>query len=124
MTPEEESGVSGEKQIDDLLMQMEKCKSSICFSSVLPESSFRRHRNKKGAKLEEVLNKVGWDYYIGEYKEGKRHEHGWFAYIAIIYNTFELNSISYFNLFTLTISIRFFWILQSLNYKWLFNRSE
>ena len=86
MTPEEESGVPGEKQIDDLLMQMEKCKSSICFSSVLPESSFRRHRNKKWAKLEEVLNKVGWDYYIGEYKEGKRHEHGLFAYIAIIYN--------------------------------------
>ena len=32
MTPEEASGVTEEKQ-------MEKCKSSICFSPVLPETS-------------------------------------------------------------------------------------
>ena len=67
-------------------MQMEKCKSSICFSPVLPESSFRRHINKKGTKLEEDLSKIDGDYYIREYKESKRHEHGWFAYIAIIHN--------------------------------------
>ena len=65
---------NGKMQIVDLLF--------FCASWIF----FRRHRNKKEAKLEEVLNKVGWDYYIGEYKEGKRHEHGWFAYIAIIYN--------------------------------------
>ena len=40
------------------------------------ESSFRRHINKKGIKFEEDLNKIDGDYYIGEYKEGKRHEHG------------------------------------------------
>ena len=67
-------------------MQIEKCKSSICFSLLLPESSFKRHINKKGTKLEEDLNKIDGDYYIGEYKEGKRHEHGWFAYITIIRN--------------------------------------
>ena len=67
-------------------MQMEKCKFSICFSQVLPESSFRRHINKKGTKLEEDLNKIDGDYYIGEYRKGKRHEHGWFVYIAIIHN--------------------------------------
>ena len=39
VTLEEASGVTGEKQIFDLLMQMEKCKSPICFSPVLPESS-------------------------------------------------------------------------------------
>ena len=50
------------------------------------ESSFRKHINKKGTKLEEDLNKIDGDYNIGEYKEGKRHEHGWFAYIAIIQN--------------------------------------
>ena len=37
VTPEEDPGVTEEKEIDDLLMQMEKCKSPICFSSVLPE---------------------------------------------------------------------------------------
>ena len=39
MTPEEAPGVTEENQIDDLLMQIEKCKSSICSSPVLPESS-------------------------------------------------------------------------------------
>ena len=39
VTLEEASGVTEEKQIADLLMQMEKCKSVICFSPVLPESS-------------------------------------------------------------------------------------
>ena len=39
VTSEEASGVTEEKQISDLLMQMEKCKSPICFSPVLPESS-------------------------------------------------------------------------------------
>ena len=39
VTPEETSGVTGEKQIADLLMQMEKCKSVICFSLVPSEST-------------------------------------------------------------------------------------
>ena len=39
VTPEEASGVTGEKQIAYLLMQIEKCKSVICFSPVPPESS-------------------------------------------------------------------------------------
>ena len=39
VTPEEASGVTEEKQIADLLIQMEKCKSVICFSPMLPESS-------------------------------------------------------------------------------------
>ena len=39
VTPEEDPGVTGEKQIGDLLMQMEKYKSAICFSSVTPGSS-------------------------------------------------------------------------------------
>ena len=38
VTPEEASGVT-KKEIADLLMQIEKCKSAICFSPVLPESS-------------------------------------------------------------------------------------
>ena len=38
VTPEEASGVTEEKQIGDLIMQMEKCKSPICFSLVLSES--------------------------------------------------------------------------------------
>ena len=38
MTPEEDPGVTEEKEIGDLLMQMEKYKSPICFSHVLPES--------------------------------------------------------------------------------------
>ena len=54
--------------------------------SVLHEFSFRKNINKKGTKLEEDLNKIDGDYNIGEYKEGKRHEHGWFDYIAIIHN--------------------------------------
>ena len=49
---------------------------------------FRRHRNN------DILNEFGryiyksGDYYIGEFKGGCRHEHGWFAYIAIIHNNF------------------------------------
>ena len=39
VTPEEASGVTEEKKIADLLMQMEKCKSAICFTPVFPESS-------------------------------------------------------------------------------------
>ena len=39
VTPEEASEDTGEKQIADLLMQMEKCKLVICFSPVPPESS-------------------------------------------------------------------------------------
>ena len=39
VTPEEASGVTEEMKIDDLHRQMEKCKSLICFSPVLPESS-------------------------------------------------------------------------------------
>ena len=38
VTPEDASEDTEEKQIDDLLMQMKKCKSSICFSPVLLES--------------------------------------------------------------------------------------
>ena len=36
--PKEASGVTGEKQIADLQMQLEKCKSVICFSPVTPEA--------------------------------------------------------------------------------------
>ena len=39
VTPEEASGVTGEKQIADFFIQMEKCKSVICFFPVPPESS-------------------------------------------------------------------------------------
>ena len=39
VTPEEASGVTGVKQIADFLMQIEKCKSVICFSLMPPESS-------------------------------------------------------------------------------------
>ena len=38
VTPEEASGVTENKLIDDLLIQ-KKCKLPICFSPVLPESS-------------------------------------------------------------------------------------
>ena len=38
VTPEEALGVIEEKQIGDLLMQMEKCKSPICFFFMSPES--------------------------------------------------------------------------------------
>ena len=33
VTPKKVLGVTEEKQIDDLIKQMEKCKSPICFSS-------------------------------------------------------------------------------------------
>ena len=39
MTLEETSGVTEEKQIGDLFMQMEKCKSPICISPMSHESS-------------------------------------------------------------------------------------
>ena len=37
-TPEEDPGITDDKEIGDLLMKMEKFKSSILFSPVLPES--------------------------------------------------------------------------------------
>ena len=36
--PKEDPGVTKEKGIGNLFMQMEKCKLQICFSPVLPES--------------------------------------------------------------------------------------
>ena len=51
VTPEEDSGSTGEKQMADLLMQMEKCKSVICFSPVLPESSSEGTRSHYWPKI-------------------------------------------------------------------------
>ena len=53
MTPEEDPGVTEEKEIGDLLMQMEKCKSPICFSPVLPESPSGGTRSHHWTKTKE-----------------------------------------------------------------------
>ena len=49
--PEEDSGVTGEKQITDLLIQIEKYKSVILFSPVLPESSSGVTRSNNWKRL-------------------------------------------------------------------------
>ena len=51
VTPEEASEVTEEKQIDDLLMKMKKCKSSTCFSPVFPESSSGGTRSNYWTKI-------------------------------------------------------------------------
>ena len=51
VTPEEASRVTEEKQFTDLLMQMEKYKSVICFSPVFPESSSGSTRSHYWTKI-------------------------------------------------------------------------
>ena len=68
VTPEEASGVTKEKQIADLLMQMEKCKLMICFSPVLPEYSSGVNI---GQRLKDwAFEEIPWP---GQSKEKRRH---------------------------------------------------
>ena len=70
---------------------------------------FRRHRNNDNLNgLCKYIYKSG-DYYIGEFKDGCRHEHGWFAYIVIIYNTLIFCNFPFNSRWLSTLLFILFW---------------
>ena len=50
-----------------------------------------------------------WDYYIREFKDGRRYEHGWFVYLVIIHNN-KVNSSLHSGL-----SLKF-WIVEKYSF--------